>query len=366
MCRVIRLLRMLRLGCDGELVRHNGLSVIAFAALVVSCTGNGGSPSGPLDATSSMSSGTGSTASSSSSTIAEVEVIDVGRSPWGVAIGFKSVWVPTADSLVRVDARTGDVIATVEFPSSITKGATVRGDPLIFNWAAAGKEGIWITVARARLSVLHVDPASNDVVSVIDVGPAPDAPTPLAIGAGRVWVANPSTTILTEIDPRTDEIERTLPLRGFAPVRVSGIAVAAGSVWLMDHNSGTVLRVDPETGKPTDRIELDTSGRLFASAGAIWAASAGEDLVQAINADTGTADPAFETCAGVNNVVSTRAQLWVSTGTAIICVIDLETDEQHVVDLPAGGGIVAAVGSSAWVSLPTAGQIAHVSLPRAA
>lgn len=357
-------MRIPRRGCDGARMRRTALPVIALVTLVAACTGNGISPPDPVDVSSPSRSGAGSTAVASPSMTADVEVFDVGRSPWGVAIGFKSVWVPTADALVRVDLRTRDVLATVEFPASVTKGATVRGDPLILNWAATGSEGVWVTVARARLSVLHIDPASNEIVDVIDVGRAPDAPTPLVVGAGGVWVANPSTSFLTEIDPRTDEIERTIPLRGFAPVRVSGIAIAAGSVWLMDHNSGTVLRVDPETGKPTDHIQLDTSGRLFASGGTLWAASAGEDLVQSIDADTGTAEPALETCAGVNNVVSTPARLWIATGTALLCVIDLETDEQHVIDLPAGGGIVAALGSSAWISLPTEGQLARVSLPR--
>jgi len=292
-------------------------------------------------------------------------LIEVGRSPWGVAIGYRSVWVPTADSLVRVDADSGEVIATIEFPASVAKGPTVRGDPLIFNWAATGAGGGWVAVARARLSVLHIDPRSEEVVDVVDVGRAPDAPTPLAVGAGGVWIANPVTPTLTQIDPRAGKIVHTFPLRGFAPVRASGIAVAGGSVWVMDHNSGTVLRVDPATGKTSQRIQLDTSGRLSANGDTIWAASAGEDLLQSIDTDTGKPSPAVETCAGMNNVVGTGTELWVSTGTALVCVIDLESEEQQVIDLPAGGGILAAAGSSAWVSLPTEGQVAHVSLPPA-
>jgi streptogramin lyase len=292
----------------------------------------------------------------------EVETVEVGRSPWGLAFGFRSVWAPTANQLVRIDARTGAVTDRIAFPRSLLKGPTVAGDPLIFNWAAVGSGGVWVTIARERLSVLHIDPSSNEIVAAVDVGRAPDAPTPLAVGAGGVWVSNPASSDLVRIDPHTDEIVQTIGLRGFAPVRASGIAVADGSVWVMDHNSAQLLRIDPSTGKMSDRVGLDTSGRLSSSGDTIWAASAGESIIQAVDARTAKALPPVETCAGVNNVVASSGTVWVSTNAALTCVIDMETDEQQMIELPAAGGILAVDDASAWVSLPADGSVAHVSL----
>ena len=337
------------------------VAIVVIASLGAACTSDASSDRGPGETQSSPESSPAPSHTASDDEVS-IQTVEVGRSPWGVAVGFGSVWVPTDNALVRVDARTGEVSKTINFPPSLTKGPTVAGDPLIFNWAAAGEGGVWVTIARERLSVVHVNPSSNEIVGTVDVGRAPDAPTPLAVGAGGVWVANPASTDLTKIDPRSAEIESTFPLRGFAPVRASGIAVSAGSVWVMDHNSATLLRIDPDSGEVSDRVHLDASGRLSAGGGKVWAASAGEDLIQAVDASTAKASPSMQTCTGVNNVVASSDLLWVSTNVALMCVIDLGTDDQQTIELPAGGGIVAVDGDSAWLSLPTEDEIAHVTL----
>ena len=39
----------------------------------------------------------------------------------------------------------------------------------------------------------------------------PGPPGAIAVGAGRVWVADPAARQLAEIDPATGSLERTLP-----------------------------------------------------------------------------------------------------------------------------------------------------------
>ncbi len=292
-----------------------------------------------------------------------IETMAVGRSPWGVAYGYGSVWVPTAQALVRVDASTDEVLARIPIPQDLNRGTTVSGDPGIYNWAAVGEGGVWVTIARRELTVLHIDPRTDAVVGVIRAGIAPGRPTPLAVGAGVVWVANPASHELVRIDPATDRVIDTIRLQGFPPVEASGVAVAGGAIWVMDHASATLLRVDPSAGKVVDRVRLDTSGRLTGSGSEIWAASAGESTIQSVDARTGKPNPVIETCAGVNNVAPTDSLIWVATGTAVLCALDPTGEDNEVLDLPASGGIVVAHGRSAWISLPTEGAVAHVEYP---
>lgn len=95
------------------------------------------------------------------------------------------------------------------------------------------------------------------VTATVDVGPFPRS---VEVGYGFTWVTvddpeGSSPFALTRIDPSTNEIIDSLPLKNAADT-----AMAAGSVWVIsyeDAQGARLLRIDPETNSVIDSIPLD-------------------------------------------------------------------------------------------------------------
>jgi serine/threonine-protein kinase len=167
-------------------------------------------------------------------------------------------------------------------------------------------------------TLVRIDPATNKVSSVVDVGPRPSA---IAVGGRSVWVYNEVGPSLSEIDAATDAVQHTTTLVA-VPSRVDAIAgpvlaadaagawligidqrgrsyltrvfsgphgkreyrlaeqpravaVGYGAVWVITRGArdAEVLRVDPTTGDVTRRTRFPRSSRidgLAAGLGGVW------------------------------------------------------------------------------------------------
>jgi streptogramin lyase len=183
--------------------------------------------------------------------------------------------------------------------------------------------------------LIRVDPATNSVAAIIDVG---EFPSGVAIGGDSVWVYNLADRTVSEIDARTNEVVQTTRVStvptdvgaGAGPVlaadaegawvigrvgnesvltrigsdghgtrerRLEGelkaIAVGEGAIWILGHRgrSDSIIRVDPRSGVVTRRTRMPdgfagaavsaaarraSSGRLDGLAvggGSVWAAA---------------------------------------------------------------------------------------------
>ncbi|HTE45071.1 MAG TPA: YncE family protein [Gemmatimonadaceae bacterium] len=170
-----------------------------------------------------------------------------------------SFWVPdnktdsTSSSVARIDARTGNVVATI--------ATGKRSDVVV-----AGFGSIWVA-SSAEGVVARIDPATNRVVSRINVGPSPKF---MAAGEGAVWVQNRGDGSVSRIDPATGrEIAR---IQAHAPTQWGDIAVGAGAVWLAV-NGMPVTRIDPRTNAVTHQfVGGDGADAIRFGAGALWVA----------------------------------------------------------------------------------------------
>lgn len=73
---------------------------------------------------------------------------------------------------------------------------------------AAGEGAIWVSQANGD-SLLRIDPSSNEVVAEIPVG---DGPEGVTVGGGSVWVVNQGEGTLSRIDPGSDTVVDTVRL----------------------------------------------------------------------------------------------------------------------------------------------------------
>jgi DNA-binding beta-propeller fold protein YncE len=216
------------------------------------------------------------------------------------------------------------------------KQSTDRKRRLILIAAAAALLAIAALVSATRFSrgtasdpsapvvrkntVVHIDPATNAIADVTDVGFSPAA---LAVAGPNVWVYNQDQT-MAELNARTAEVRRTVQVSAkpvdlglltgpvldadaegawligvddarqplLERVLASGegtrtfrleeeprsVAVGEGAVWVLVHGTREheVLRIDPATGETTARARFPASpgiDSLDAGLGAVWAVS---------------------------------------------------------------------------------------------
>ena len=130
-------------------------------------------------------------------------------------------------------------------------------------------------------SVAAISPGKGKVVAQIPVGVLPSA---VSFGSGSAWAANKSDHTLSQIDPFTRAVVKTIPLGGLTP---DAVAAAPGAVWVFNGVSGTLLRIDPDVGAVAERIQATGSfspagggGAVTVGGGAVWAVSASSTLAR--------------------------------------------------------------------------------------
>jgi streptogramin lyase len=129
--------------------------------------------------------------------------IPLDRQTTAIAYGYRSAWIATYDPqhstawLSRV--RPGsNPIESLELESQDGAG------PLA---VAVGEGSVW--VATSRGSLLRIDPRTLQIVHRIPM--SAELPTLLAVGARSVWTANHTGYSVSQIDPRSNKILRTIP-----------------------------------------------------------------------------------------------------------------------------------------------------------
>jgi streptogramin lyase len=172
----------------------------------------------------------------SSKQLAPVKRLD--ESTTSIAFGYGSAWIGTYGLDSRVEAiRAGSSEPTevVLQESAGAEGQPAGGPSSI----AVGAGAVWALTSDSAGPVLfEIDPQTRQVISRLDL--SAEQPAALAVGAGAVWTANDvhgrSGSSVTEIDPHTDRIMRTIPLGARTRV-VCGIAATPSAVWVTIGNA---------------------------------------------------------------------------------------------------------------------------------
>ncbi len=170
-----------------------------------------------------------------------------------ISFGAGAAWVvdDISDAVVRLDAQSGDTIATI----ALTAGAYP-------NAVAAGSDAVWVTNSGTN-TVSRIDPSTNAVAAPIPLRVAPDS---VAVGDNVVWIGSRAADSVLRIDPATNAVAATMPVcdqpRAVAAdgTGVWVACVGTQEVWHLDHE-GKQLSVTSVGGEPTDLIVED--GRVY-------------------------------------------------------------------------------------------------------
>jgi YVTN family beta-propeller protein len=140
----------------------------------------------------------------------------------GVVGAFGSMWAAGATGVIRVDAKTGKLLATVP----ISTGA---------GWTAASADAVWVTTPTG---VTRIDPQTNAVAATVPLtGPLGD---PDVVG-GMLWVPQIRKNTVAVIDPASNAVARTVKA-GAGPFVVTAIG---GEAWVPSWKGRDVWRFRP-------------------------------------------------------------------------------------------------------------------------
>ncbi|MEP6978455.1 MAG: BTAD domain-containing putative transcriptional regulator, partial [Thermoleophilia bacterium] len=124
------------------------------------------------------------------------------------------------------------------------------------------------SIAVRPNSVAVIDPETNKLVADVEVGKRPG---PVDFGAGAVWVANLDDSTLSRINPKTREVERTIPMQHVFP---GGIAAGEGGVWVANGPDNEVVRVSPDANEVVDSVATNRcsgyDAGIAVGGGAVW------------------------------------------------------------------------------------------------
>jgi streptogramin lyase len=162
---------------------------------------------------------------------------------------------PALNSLIQVDAETGEILAVAEgMPSAGLQLPQVE----------LGEGGVWVLSGG---TLVHVDPSTAEPIAALTVGALFTPVDALAVWARTVWVAAPPG--LVRINPATDHVLRSVRLEG-GLAEAGYVAAGGSSLWTV--TGGELTRVD-QLGRPTGSADVGQgSTAIAAGLDAVWIA----------------------------------------------------------------------------------------------
>jgi streptogramin lyase len=165
----------------------------------------------------------------------------------------------------------------------------------------------------------------------------------VAVGFGSVWVAGGNDGTVVRIDPKLNQIERTISPAAasvVAPSAIFFVAVDDRYVWVTQGNE--LLRIDPATNQVDGRVTVGSPLGLAAGGGYVWVTNGAERLlrIEAAKAELTTSQllPG-----GAFSPVFTRGSLWLMFPGGPIVRLD-------PVSLAPGATLTAAANTRALVA----------------
>ena len=276
----------------------------------------------------------------------EGDPVPVGKLPVNLAHGQEALWVTNRDglSLSEVD---GEPAKEVE---QIDLGVKPEG-------VAVGDGSIWVsTLGQGEL--LRLDPGGSELARIAIGGPG----GAVAFGRGAIWVANTGGDTLLKVDPDTNAVERETTV-GASPY---GIAIGDGGIWVSNRGQDSIMRINPANGHPEDPIAVGPNPKGIAVAnGAEWVANADATTVSEVV--NGSEVKRIEVGQEPRGVVAAFGDVWVTVGGADqVARIDPDAAEVvQTIDVGHSPESLTAGPKSVWVANGVDDTLTRIAPPPA-
>ena len=235
--------------------------------------------------------------------------------------------------------------------TTLTPAATITlgGSP---DWTVVTPEAVWVSNDKLR-SVQRIDPRTNTVVATIPMRTAPCSG--IAAGFGSIWVPlDGQPGGLARIDQESNRITRILP---FHPGNdEGGIAVSLDSVWMITDIRGTLLRIDPDSNVVTQTISLPPgSFNLLYNDGIVWVTGFESNVLIAVEAHSGEILDTIPVGPHPRFLTAGHGSIWtLNQGDGSITRVKMSS-RRVLATIPAGlpghGGDICAGAGFIWATL---------------
>jgi streptogramin lyase len=244
----------------------------------------------------------------------------------------RGIWTQQgSNEITLIDPATDEVVDLVDV-----------GDANLCNGIGSSYGGVW--TCRAG-DLVRVDPVSLEVVSVLPLRKQA-VQGHLAGGFGRVWVLTSDGSTLVGVDPATDRVDQRFEL----PARCTDVTLGADSLWLPCRIDDKVLEIDPYSGEV--RLELDVDNPVVVAVdGDVWVGTASETV--RLDATTGEVLGRLAGAAEPEGDVEVDADhVWVRNGEDFLLQFDRQSGDlvRHVQADVTSGGDMLLVDGHVWIS----------------
>jgi outer membrane protein assembly factor BamB len=196
-----------------------------------------------------------------------VAEVSAGQVCCDLAAGAGRIWA--------IDPR-GDLLGVDPDRHRITERYGVPFDPDVHTNAVFGAGSVWVGSDGMALS--QIDPATGAIERTIHTGGGP----PFLVHGGLVWGAAPD--LIWAVDPGTGDVVRSIPLDD--SMEVISLGIGLGSIWAGIRHPGyigAVLQLDASTGRVvTDLPDVDIPARIAIGFGSVWVSDSGSSSVYRI------------------------------------------------------------------------------------
>ena len=265
--------------------------------------------------------------------------VDVGTPPLRLAAG------PSArdGTLTQLDPETGEIVGARRIPG-------VSG-------VAVGRNWTWVTVPE-RGVVLRIDPISRSTLREVAV---PGEPGPIALGGGRVWLADLDGRGVSAVNSEGASLYRS----GLPP-QAPGLRLAWGdhALWVAIADAGVIRRLDQGTliaGEPI-RVGRGPAG-LTVAGGFVWVANSRDGTVSKVDPSLRTVVDKIDVGGHPGGIDAGTSTVWVADREDnAVSRIDLETGEVEGTPIQVGPepGAVAVGGNAVWVANNGDGTVTRI------
>jgi DNA-binding beta-propeller fold protein YncE len=179
--------------------------------------------------------------------------------PVAIALGDGAVWVGVkklfANAVLRIDPRTGSVVARIPLRGSVHGSATDVQSPGIQS-LAFGEGAVWAMLGGPQGgTIVRIDPQSAQVTGRLNLDD--NSGWDVAAGHGAVWAAvtKGAENQLLVIDPRKLRVTKTFNVPNIGFGSVESLTLAGGATW-WNNGLGTLLGIDARTRRIFSRIRI--------------------------------------------------------------------------------------------------------------
>jgi len=179
--------------------------------------------------------------------------VPAGSNPEGIADSGGAIWVADhhGGTLSRIDPNTNTVTAHVKVGVSGPSGPQED---------AFGFGSVWVDVPN-NVAVVRVDPQANKVQKEIDFPPAMEPCGGIAVTTGAIWVTEClDGTHLARIDPSTNKIAHIFDVGG----RMWQPTADGDTIWVVEGGDPDAA---PGTTAEASLLHLDGNGNVLARYG---------------------------------------------------------------------------------------------------